>query len=59
MQVCPALVNFPHTMRRATVARSVPSSTNTGDFPPSSSTVGVRCSAAARATIRPTAPLPV
>jgi len=33
-------------------------STTTGDFPPSSSTTGVRCFAAAAITIRPTRPLP-
>ena len=33
-------------------------STTAGDFPPSSSTTGVRCLAAAAITIRPTLPLP-
>jgi len=33
-------------------------STTTGDFPPSSSTTGVRCLAAAAITMRATLPLP-
>ena len=33
-------------------------STTAGDFPPSSSTTGVRCFAAADITMRPTLPLP-
>mmetsp|Transcript_88274 Transcript_88274/g.234726 ORF Transcript_88274/g.234726 Transcript_88274/m.234726 type:complete len:366 (-) Transcript_88274:143-1240(-) len=56
----PALMVRPQAMRRAATSRdSRCSSTTTGFLPPSSSTQGVRRSAAALATILPTRMLPV
>ena len=46
-------------MRVAASAMSQPGSTTAGDLPPSSSVTGVRCSAAVRITVRPTAGEPV
>ena len=60
MQVCPKLAHLPHRMRLLQRARSTAeSSMMVGDLPPSSSTQGVRCSAAARRTTLPTRVLPV
>ena len=59
MHVCPALSSLPTAIRGATTARSAPASTIAGLLPPSSSVTGVRFSAAAFATIRPTAVEPV
>ena len=59
MQVCPALINFPQTMRLAASFRFAVSSTMQGFLPPSSKVTGVKCTAAAAATILPTGTLPV
>ena len=48
-------VPYPHTL----LTDKTFAVTTTGAFPPSSMTVGVRCSAAARLTILPTFGLPV
>ena len=58
-QVWPALTHLPQTMRAAASSTSASAATITGDFPPSSRVTGVRCSAAAAMTARPTAGLPV
>lgn len=46
-------------MRWAEILRSASAKTRQGLFPPNSSVTGVRCSAAALATIFPTEVLPV
>jgi hypothetical protein len=56
---CPQFCDFPHRMRFAASAMSYAGSTMTGDFPPSSRVSGVRCLAAAVATIRAMRPFPV
>ena len=56
MQVWPALIHFPNAILFAHSATDATEAhTTTGALPPSSITVGVKCSAAARDTIRPTA----
>jgi hypothetical protein len=56
----PAHRVLPQRIRFAAILRSVVlGSMITGDFPPSSRVRGVRCSAAALATIRATVPFPV
>mmetsp|Transcript_10742 Transcript_10742/g.28716 ORF Transcript_10742/g.28716 Transcript_10742/m.28716 type:complete len:231 (+) Transcript_10742:766-1458(+) len=59
MQIWPAFKHLPDRIRLAATLRFAPGRTMVGDLPPSSSVQGVRCSAAARATTRATAPLPV
>mmetsp|Transcript_6826 Transcript_6826/g.16962 ORF Transcript_6826/g.16962 Transcript_6826/m.16962 type:complete len:223 (-) Transcript_6826:302-970(-) len=59
MQICPQLKNLPARIRRAATGIFAPGSTMVGDLPPSSSVMGVKCSAAALATARATTPLPV
>ena len=59
MQVCPAFINFPQTIRFAANFKLAVSSIIQGFFPPNSNVIGVRYSAAALATIFPTATLPV
>jgi hypothetical protein len=56
----PAFTVLPQRIRFAAILRSVVfGSMITGDFPPSSRVSGVRCSAAAFATMRATVPFPV
>mmetsp|Transcript_16286 Transcript_16286/g.28854 ORF Transcript_16286/g.28854 Transcript_16286/m.28854 type:complete len:221 (-) Transcript_16286:190-852(-) len=59
MQIWPLLSSLVMRMRRAARSRFAVSSTMTGLLPPSSRVTGVRCSAAAFITMRPTVPLPV
>ena len=59
MHTWPELRNLPQAIFFAASSRFAVRSTMTGDFPPSSSVTGVRCSAAAFMTTRPTAGLPV
>ena len=57
---CPAFVDLPQRIRLAAILRFVVlESITTGDFPPNSRVTGVRCSAAALATMRATVPFPV
>jgi hypothetical protein len=56
----PAFRVLPQRTRFAAILRFVVlGSMTTGDFPPSSRVTGVRCSAAAFATMRATTPFPV
>lgn len=55
----PALLHFPQRMRFAAKSKSQAGSTMTGDFPPSSKVIGVRCLTAAVAITRATLPFPV
>jgi len=56
----PAFRVLPYRTRFAAILRFVVlGSITTGDFPPSSRVTGVRCSAAAFATMRATTPFPV
>jgi len=56
----PAFRHLPQRTRFAAILRSVVlGSMTTGDFPPNSRVMGVRCSAAAFATTRATVPFPV
>lgn len=55
---CPEFMVLPQRMRLAAKSKSVFESTITGDLPPNSRVTGVRCFAAAVATIRPILPLP-
>ena len=59
MQTCPEFIDLPHAIFFAASSRLAVRSTMAGDFPPNSSVTEVRCSAAARITILPTAGLPV
>jgi len=55
----PALTNLAQMILLATTSTLASSRTTAGLLPPSSSVTGVRCSAAALATMRPTPPEPV
>ena len=59
IHVCPAFTNLPQTILLEASLKSIVSSIIQGFFPPSSSVVGVRCFAAAAATIFPILTLPV
>ena len=60
MHICPAFpVIFPQAILLAALLTCAFPVTMHGFFPPSSRSVGVRCLAAAAATIRPTPPPPV
>src|SRR5262252_6471243 len=55
MQVWPAFRNLPIARRGTAVSKSASGAIRAGDLPPSSRVTGVRLSAAAIATLRPTA----
>ncbi|ALJ72234.1 hypothetical protein TR70_2723 [Burkholderia pseudomallei] len=59
MQVWPAFSVLPVMTASTAASKRARGPTITGDLPPSSSVTGVRCSAAARITCRPTFVEPV
>ena len=59
MHVCPALTNLPQAIRLAATLTLALRLTMAGLLPPNSKVTGVRCSAAARMTMRATRLLPV
>src|SRR3954447_23721537 len=59
MQVCPALLQEPHTAAEAAAFTSASASTSIASLPPSSSSTGVSVSAQAAMILRPVGAEPV